>query len=390
MADPDIGKLTQAIAEYREWINSEEHVRRGRVGQAHAQILLDFVLFATQQNLAWEDMFTATTLAAFGRQNVSDNAPRALQALGTFLYSQGKIKRPMEISKPQKALPEIYEQYLRYFAEACEPSSSHQRNVHRLLSDLHAYLSAHGIDLPQMGIEDLDAFLNRYKVAENTRRLYRYCVRGFLKYLYFERGILKRDLAGLLVGPPQFAPRKLPKFLRPEQIRELLDSLTLDTAAGIRTAAMVHLALFLGLRPVEISRIRLDDIGFDNAELRIPERKTQNPITLPLPPQTLQLMELYLRQARPKSPFRELFLSQCFPYPPAPAHIVVGCISRAMKKAGLPGSAYWLRHTYAQCLLHSHCSIFEIKEMLGHQNLQSSHRYVHIHISLMRTVLFDE
>ena len=69
---------------------------------------------------------------------------------------------------------------------------------------------------------------------------------------------------------------------------------------------------------------------------------------------------------------------------------MVGYISKAMKQAGLPSSAYWLRHTYAQNLLHMGRSIYEVKEMMGHQNIQSTHRYLHINTELMRKVLFDE
>ncbi len=61
-----------------------------------------------------------------------------------------------------------------------------------------------------------------------------------------------------------------------------------------------------------------------------------------------------------------------------------------MKQAGLPSSAYWLRHTYAQNLLHLGQSIYEVKEMMGHQNIQSTHRYLHINTELMRKVLFHE
>jgi site-specific recombinase XerD len=61
-----------------------------------------------------------------------------------------------------------------------------------------------------------------------------------------------------------------------------------------------------------------------------------------------------------------------------------------MRKANLPSTAYWLRHTYAQNLLVGGASIFEIKEMMGHDRIESTKRYLHIHINLMRKVLFDE
>jgi len=46
--------------------------------------------------------------------------------------------------------------------------------------------------------------------------------------------------------------------------------------------------------------------------------------------------------------------------------VVSVAITKVMRKAEVPGTPYWLRHTYAQNLLESGASIFEIKEMLGH------------------------
>ena len=61
-----------------------------------------------------------------------------------------------------------------------------------------------------------------------------------------------------------------------------------------------------------------------------------------------------------------------------------------MKEAGLPCSGYWLRHTYAQKLLETGRSFYEVKEMLGHDNIESTMVYLHIHTQLMRKVLFNE
>ena len=63
-----------------------------------------------------------------------------------------------------------------------------------------------------------------------------------------------------------------------------------------------------------------------------------------------------------------------------------------MQKAGLPEEAttYWLRHTHAQHLLEAGISIFEIKEMLGHDDIEATNRYLHIHLKLMRRVILGE
>jgi len=287
-------------------------------------------------------------------------------------------------------LPDIYEQYLIYHKQSKQVTDNHLCQVRKILVIFYKYLQRHNIKLSGLKIEHLDAFMAEFKVAVTTRRTYHYYLKGFLKYLYHERGIIKKDLAYLLVSPPRFALSKPPKFLRPEEVQKLFATLELSTSMDIRTFAMVHLAYTLGLRPIEISRITLDDISFQKGELTLRERKNDNPITLPIPENTLKAIAAYVLKARPKSPDRHLFVCFQFPYKPIIAPSVMLYISRVMKKAGLNSSPYWLRHTYAQNLLHIGRSIYEIKEMMGHQNIQSTKRYLHINTKLMRKVLFDE
>ena len=193
---------------------------------------------------------------------------------------------------------------------------------------MHNYLEKNGIPLTKLNIEHCDAFLDTFKVSDYSRKLYRSCLRGFLKYLYHEKGILKRDLAPLLVGPPQFAQRRLPKFLRPSQVNKLFASLRFSTPTEIRTYAMVHLAYSLGLRPAEISKITLDDISFQQGELTLRERKGGDLITLPLPENTVKATALYVSKGRPPGPSRSLFLIHYFPYRPIEANTVAGYIGK--------------------------------------------------------------
>ncbi|MEE9502121.1 MAG: tyrosine-type recombinase/integrase [Candidatus Aminicenantaceae bacterium] len=183
---------------------------------------------------------------------------------------------------------------------------------------------------------------------------------------------------------------KPPRFLRPEEMNRLFGSITLDTPVKIRTYAMLLLSYSLGLRPIEIKRITLDDISFQRAELTITIRKTKNPAVMPLPEKTLKAIAAYVYKVRPESPHRELFLTFDKPYRPISTNVVSHHISNTMKAAGLSASAYWLRHTYAQRLLCIGYSIFNIKEMMGHQSIQSTQRYLHVNTEHMRKVLFDE
>jgi len=152
----------------------------------------------------------------------------------------------------------------------------------------------------------------------------------------------------------------------------------------------VYLAYTLGLRPIEISKITIDDISFQKEALTVRDRKTKNPTILPLPKQTIKAIAAYVFRARPETQHRHLFLTHYRPHLPVQPGTVVGAIRSAMKEAGLSSSSYWLRHTYAQNLLGIGRSIYEIKEMLGHENIQSTQRYLYIDTERMRKVLFNE
>lgn len=390
VADKESRMLMEAILDYMQWIKSVEDHRGSHSSLRYTQILTDFLIYVIHKGIAWKEMFTFETLEAFQIYSGYKGAYRAIKALSDYLFSEGRIDQPLHNPKAQSSLPDIYEHYLFYHQQTLQVSPGHLRQVGRVLSALHEYLEKHGILLSSLNIEHLDAFMATFKVSQNTRRIYRYYLRGFLKYLYHERKIIKRDLAPLLVGPPMFAQPKLPKFLRPQQLRQLFASLKLSTPTDIRTYATVHLAYSLGLRPVEVSRITLDHIFFSKGELTLADRKGDNPITLPIAKNAIKTIALYLDKGRPKSPSRHLFLTHHFPYRPVSSNTVVQYISKAMKQVGLPSSAYWLRHTYAQNLLQTRATIYEIKEMLGHQNIQSSQRYLNINVELMRKVLLDE
>jgi len=278
----------------------------------------------------------------------------------------------------------------RYLEQARAVSKGAIKGTRRVLASFHDYLEIEKIGLCTLKIEHLDLFMAKFKVAPNTRRTYRQHLKGFLKYLCYEKKILRKDLASLLVGAPLFDQVKPPKFLRPQEVERLFSDLQLSTDTDVRTCAMVYLAYTLGLRPIEISKITLDDIFFSDGNLRVPDRKTKNPVVLPLPEMTIKAVAVYITSARPKTPFRQLFLTCQNPIRPVSSNTVIYYVGKAMKDAGLSSSAYWLRHTYAQNLLKIGRSIFEIKEMLGHQNIQSSQAYLHIDTKLMRKVLFNE
>jgi site-specific recombinase XerD len=379
----------QAIADYLQWMKSVGYVRK--TCQSHQARLNQFLDFSKNTTINWEKLFTSTSLECF-KKSSGQRAVPAIHALSRYLFSQGKIPKPLARKTKTVVLPKIYEDYLSYQQTHRQATARLISSIKRVLVAFDQYLQAHKIDLVSLKIEQVDAFLAQFLApfAAASCRIYRGKLRGFLKYLYHEQNIFKRDLAPFVVSRREYAQAKPPNFLRPQQIRKLFAGLTIGSASDIRTYAMVQLGYTMGLRPKEISRISLDHISFSTQQLKVTERKGTNPVELPMPEHTVKAVAAYVIGARPDSEHRTVFLTLHPPFRPMSANGVGYHITKAMRKAGLSSTAYWLRHTYAQNLLETGTSIFEIKEMLGHDKIESTKLYLHVHIKLMRKVLFDE
>ncbi len=356
----------------------------------HERLLNHFQNFITNRNISWEQVFTYDTLNSFEKHCNLYFAANALRCLSRYLFEQKLIPGP--IKKPLVRLPETYEAYLLYYEKNRQVHRSALAQTRSVLSALNDYTTKHEIDIAAIKIEQIDDFLTEFnaRFMPATCRHNRSYLRGFLKYLYFHRKILKRDLAALIVGAPMFAQAQPPMFLRSDEIKALFAGLSADSCKELRTSAMVHLGYTLGLRPKEIGLTRLDDISFAKREISLADRKSANPIKLPLPEVTIKAIAAYIVGCRPESDHRALFLTFSAPFRPVTAATVGHDITVAIQKINPLASAYWLRHTYAQNLLESGASIFEVKQMMGHDNVQSTKRYLHIHTKLMRKELFDE
>ena len=391
MNHKDIKRLSQAVEQYLlqriEQGYPDTHI------DTQGKILQDFRLFVERQPKEWDEIFTLEILKEFMQQGDSNERRRAVRGLAKFLYRQKQISHPIPLKSRQK-LPGIFEDYLHYCATARYDTEKTVQHTRRVLEAFYHYLRHHNLNLSAITIEQIDAFNQEYNAAyaRQSQKLNRSCLRLFLKYLYHERHVFKRDFAALLKVPRIFHRTKPPCFLRTDEIQQLFDNMTLSTPADLRAYAMVHIAYTMGLRPQEISRLTLDDIQFSKAEMHIKYRKASFPVTLPIPLKTLKAISAYLVGGRPENNCRELFLQCCRPHRPVSSPTVSYAIKTCMRKAGLPqeSTPYWLRHTYAQHLLEAGVSVFEIKEMLGHDDIEATKRYLHIHIKLMRRVILGE
>jgi len=378
--------LSGAISEYLLWLIDAEYAESTIC--LHERTLNHFQNYIGSSTDSLDTILSSENIIGYANNCTLKKGTMSVWCLARYLYRHEKITE-LPCRNP-KNLPPLYETFLSYSTTNGSISAKRINGCRKTLQLFSIWLAREGTDLKKLCIEQVDCFLSdiRKSYAPATMQRHRSFLRGFLKWLYLEK-ITRRNLALLVVGPPQYAATKPPRFLRADEIKKLFVVIP-ETPKEQRTLPMIHLAYYLGLRPGEISNISFDDIMFSKQEMLIPTRKSCNPIRVPLPTIAIKTIANYIINVRPKSDSRKLFLQLRAPYEPVNSMAVCSCIAAWMRKAGTSGSAYWLRHTYAQNLLEAEASIFEIKEMLGHDRIQTTNGYLKIHSKMMRKVLFNE
>ncbi len=378
--------LDQAVRDYLLWMIETGYSQT--TWSYYERILIRFQKYLSSRHIRWELIFTVATLDEFGKYCQMKNFQQPVRSLARYLYKNNRVTS--SFNTKNHLLSGAYKQYLCYYKKTRQVGKSqivHTKGILVLFAD---WLAKERYELADIRIQQLDCFqaevITHY--APSTRPRLRSVLRGFFRWLYHQK-IIKRDLASFLVGTPQYGQASPPRFLRPDELQKLF-SIHPQTANEIRTWAMLHLSCFIGLRPIEISLISLDDIQFTKQQITLPRRKSANPISIPLPIAVIKAVADYIMIARPKTTNRAVFIGFRAPHNQVNGAIVSKSITAWMHKAGVPGSSYWLRHTYAQNLLEAGATIFAIKEMLGHDGIQTTSHYLRIHTKMMREVLFNE
>src|SRR5699024_5708102 len=128
------------------------------------------------------------------------------------------------------------------------------------------------------------------------------------------------------------------------------------------------------------------NIDWDNNIITLRMKKTNKEIELPLLADVGNAIVEYLRNGRPKTNLKQVFLSCRAPYIAATGFLVSNAISKAICDSGINVNnkhhgPHSLRHTLASTLLKKNTTIPVISEVLGHKSTQTTMVYLKIDIT---------
>jgi len=147
-----------------------------------------------------------------------------------------------------------------------------------------------------------------------------------------------------------------------------------------RDLAMVALMLLNGLRSREVLTLLLEDLLFSEALIRV-HGKGSRVRFLPLPPETIRVLQCYLKTERPLTNAPQLFVSL-----KAPAR------GAAMTPAGLrslfrhhrtlsgvpPANPHRFRHTFGSDMIRAGVSLPALQRLMGHAHIHTTLLYIQL------------
>ena len=159
MPDTTEDRLQQAIVDYLEWMEAVGYAKKTQ--EDYQETLEHFLQLITEKRYAWSEIFTRNTLTWF-QKATGDAHTHAVRGLARYLFAQGEISQPIANRNAQLALAEIYEHYLAYHQRSSQAPLSKIRLIRRVLAAFETYLQNHSIELAQLKIEHIDAFLAEF------------------------------------------------------------------------------------------------------------------------------------------------------------------------------------------------------------------------------------
>lgn len=306
----------------------------------------------------------------------------ALKHLLRVLRHQGRIAGPS--TTIPATLREELDRFEAYLDEVCGlATSTRARRQHWVCKFLRSRFGTRPLEITRLTPRDLLAFIMRQakRCEPGTAHVLGCALRSYLRFRAFH-GDRTEALIAAIPRVAQWPQSRLPQHLTADELARFLDAFDQRTISGQRGYAIARCLLDLGLRASEVARIELDDLNWYEGTLRIRTTKSRRVDLLPLPVPTGQAIVQYLRNARPKTASRALFVRHRAPMDvPVSTAVVRGTVRLAFARCGLSArysGTHVLRHTAATRWLEAGANLKDIADLLRHRCLDTSTIYVKV------------
>jgi len=243
----------------------------------------------------------------------------------TFL---GRLQRPTAVQRPYAEYVAQYSDYqLRERGLSPMTVAYASRTIHWFL----AQIEEAGLRLKTLNVAHVDELLAKKvceeEYARSTIQTWVSTLRPFFRFSE-GRGWCRQGLAAAIMAPRVFKDGCLPIGPSWDDVKRLIAAAEGGKPVNIRDRALLMLLSVYGLRAGEVMALCLKDFDWEREILSVPHSKSRRPRTYPLCRPVGDAVLRYLREVRPRTDCREVFLTLVAPFRP----LTVGALGRLVRR----------------------------------------------------------
>lgn len=300
-------------------------------------------------------------------------------------------RRKIEISLEQLKNYKIY--YLEY-KRSIYNSEATIVNASNYINTLISFCERNGIEYITKDIIH-NYILSLDSKQKSTKDKYLKNLRLFFNYLS-EQKIMENNFESFIPKTKYLSQSKIPFYWSEENINKLLNSINRNTNIGKRDYAILLIIIRLGLRAGDVIRLTLDNIDWNNNQIKFYQHKTTQLQCLPLLSDVGDAIIDYIANARDnEEKNRILFFDDENNNPIKKAQKISKILYKYEKKASIivdknfKNGVHSFRNTLARNLLMNEISIDTISQVLGQVNPNTARIYLKIDLEQLRNCVLD-
>ena len=202
---------------------------------------------------------------------------------------------------------------------------------------LHRFWEKHG-SFDEVTIADIDAAVSRKGDQDGyARTSIQNCInslRAFFRYAE-QRGWCRPGLAAAIMSVHLFADEGLPKGPAWTDVQILLTHTKSDRPKDIRDRAIIMLFAVYGMRVGEVRGLKLEDLDWEKELIYFTRPKPRRRQSYPLSYTVGEAILRYLREVRPRTSLRDVFLTLKAPFQALSSGSLYDLVSDRLRTQGV-------------------------------------------------------
>ena len=243
----------------------------------------------------------------------------------------------------------------------------------------------HNLDIQKDDVNNYLKYLYELKISKSSISRKLSSLRSFYNYL-IKKEIVNNNYFSLIKNPRK--DNSLPKYVKEEDIDKMFQVPNTRTWIGMRNLLIIRMLYATGLRVSELVNVKLSDINESDRTIRVLGKGSKERIVV-FGNHTKDALDDYLARGRREVDFHNseyLFLNKDGNR--LSTRYIRKIIDDIIFKASIEMhvSPHMLRHTFATGMLNNGADLVSVKDLLGHESLNTTSIYTHVSDDKIREI----